>query len=201
MASGYIDFNNAFDTLYNAVNETNYGLSSNLRAAQKSLTQVAEKFPFEKLQNSSETKVMIKKVKDLLSESIIKIERSVDILYNKTGNDVPAADDSVLRLANATEEMKTFIREADYDCSKSHIPEIIPILLIYQRQMISMPKYIIIAIDDFYGASYQATNKSVELISSLTQALSNCAVDESKQECMNQFVSRQPFFDKDHEIF
>lgn len=188
VASGYIDFNIAFDTLYNAVNDTNYGISSRLRASHEDLLLVAWKFPFGKFGPSVEFKAVIENVLDLMDKTIINIENSVDILYNKTENDVAAADDSVLRLANATEEMKSFIREADYECSKNHIPEIIPNLLNYQRQMISMPKYIILAIEDFYGASYRAVNKSIEASSILKQTLSKCAVDKSKQECIDQFV-------------
>lgn len=189
MASGYIDFNSAFDTLYDVVNDTNFGISSSLRASRDDLLMVADKFPFDKLENSGEVKVVIENVKDLLDKSISSIEKSVDILYNKTGNDVAAADDSVLRLANATEEMKSFIREADYDCSKNHLPEIIPNLLNYQRLMISMPKYIIVGIDDFYGVSFQAANKSMESTSTLKETLSKCAESEAKQECLEQFVS------------
>lgn len=187
ISASFTEANEAFDKLVAAINETNHEISANLTISRQRFDEQIAKFPFNELEDSSAIDLAIKKVIDLTSESINKTEVAIDF-FLKSENGVSPADKAILKLVNATVEMKTLIRKANYECSQNIYPQIIPNLREYTKDIVTMTDILIQYFGEIYKSTNTATEKSIKSAAKLTNFLAKCEQSDKKQKCVNQFV-------------
>lgn len=183
------------------MNETNFNISSKIKASRDDLMIAESEFPYQDLTNPGKLKFAVESVTSFMNKSITKLDKAIERFYNKTQHSRTTADDAIDLLANATDEMKSLIKNAEYNCSINVIPIILPTLTKYSKEIIDSCVLIKQHYMMFYGSSFQALDKLTAASLVLKTTLQNCAVANSKQNCIDKFVSGFTFLNTNIIVF